>query len=56
MKLADTGGAQPMAPAASRTKPWRRPTGNLGYKVIEGKIREITEYLDTGLITTAFGH
>ena len=27
----------------------------LVYKVIEGKIKEITEYLDTELITSAFG-
>jgi len=28
----------------------------LVYKVLEGKIKEITEYLDTELVTAAFGH
>lgn len=28
----------------------------LVYKVIDGKIKEITEYCDTELITAAFGH
>jgi ketosteroid isomerase-like protein len=27
----------------------------LVYKVIDGKIKEITEYLDTELVTSAFG-
>jgi hypothetical protein len=44
-------------PAAARLKP-AFPYNNtycMVYKVIEGRIQEITEYLDTELVTAAFG-
>ena len=44
--------------ATGRTTKTGKPYNNhycLVYKVIDGKIKEITEYLDTELVTSAFG-
>ncbi len=44
--------------ATGRTTKTGKPYNNqycLVYKIIDGKIKEITEYLDTELVTSAFG-